>query len=1048
MPEFDKLSSYANEAALEQETAFILSEFKKVVAGGQEMVDLLLAAQKKLTFGNIPTKQLADGIEQLNQKTAVYGKQVAYVAGESKKLADNTVILKKATEEETASLEKNIETRRRLQNSMQSYIKSQKDDAELLKAGTITRDEYNKRIVEGQVKIEQYKNRITELDKTIKSQTGTEKQRYDEQLKSLTKIEKLQKAVYESERNSLGRAQALILLYTAEKKKLNLATEDGARLNENYNKAIQKANAFILANADAETVRTKTVGKYGEAIMSAGSKLLSSLRLVANIIPGLGLGGLIGLLVEPIIMATKSLLGFGEVSEQVRLKQEAISRAYKNAADSAGDEIAKLTVLKAVLDSEVATRNQKKTALEELKKINVDYFGQLDLENGKVKGLDLAYDGYIQKLLRSITAKASIEQITEVIKEQAEAIGELNKKGFGAGSKTADNLTDWDILYARQKFNLTFGADKGQSVLIDQNQRALIAKLLNSESTIRELTSRIKESIADAFEPDKKVTKEKTPEVVKESTKETFNAAFEEMKRQIQRQIGLLDEQVNNEKISYAERKQALQDFADWSNALINLEADKEKKSLQEKLTVLNTNVKKVKGTERNNILAEIKDTNQRIKDVENKAAFERLKVQDAFGKRLQDLIDKQHQEKLKRQREAIQKINDYAQAEREAAKSALDVQYSQDVQALNERLAAGEISQKEYNEKRARLDFAYHEASLKAEIAYAKKLLAIQAITGKDVSKQLAALAMLEMQLSDLVTKKVIDNESKKKKAIIEAFDKLKEISSQVFSLIDSIIDANTITQKNALREQQDEAEKKAEREIEIVNAQAEQGIITQEEASRKIQVIEARKQAQKEQFERRNRDIELQKAKFEKAKTIFSISLELARALASLDFLKAAFAAAQLAIAIATPLPRYAKGKKKGEGKSSLSMVNEIRDEVIRRKDGSVEMPKGRNVYTWIDKDDEVFSSKAAFLQQMQGSAMVDVAIKSSKGISENTYASLMIKGLERTAQLEAENNQLLQQIADKPVQIMNGNGEMVEGMLAWASRKVKYNDWLTNW
>jgi len=78
----------------------------------------------------------------------------------------------------------------------------------------------------------------------------------------LNKEIKLQAQLDASERNSLQRAQLLINKYTLEKKKLNLATEEGRRLNESYNKAIEKANNFILKNADAETLRTKNIGNY------------------------------------------------------------------------------------------------------------------------------------------------------------------------------------------------------------------------------------------------------------------------------------------------------------------------------------------------------------------------------------------------------------------------------------------------------------------------------------------------------------------------------------------------------------------------------------------------------------------------------------------------------------------------------------------------------------------------------------------------------------------------------------------------------------------
>ena len=85
------------------------------------------------------------------------------------------------------------------------------------------------------------------------------------ELAALNREQKLAASLNETERNSLGRAKALILQYTNEKNKLNLSTAEGIRLNESYNKAIQKTNDFILKNADAETQRTKNIGNYSKS---------------------------------------------------------------------------------------------------------------------------------------------------------------------------------------------------------------------------------------------------------------------------------------------------------------------------------------------------------------------------------------------------------------------------------------------------------------------------------------------------------------------------------------------------------------------------------------------------------------------------------------------------------------------------------------------------------------------------------------------------------------------------------------------------------------
>jgi len=113
--------------------------------------------------------------------------------------------------QENLSLNENIILRERLKNSIAKLTQEQKDNLRLFKEGVLTQEQYSKTIATNGVRIEQYKNKVSDLDKTIKQQTAT--------VRALTKEEKLELAVTESQRNSLGRAQALILLYTNQKKK-------------------------------------------------------------------------------------------------------------------------------------------------------------------------------------------------------------------------------------------------------------------------------------------------------------------------------------------------------------------------------------------------------------------------------------------------------------------------------------------------------------------------------------------------------------------------------------------------------------------------------------------------------------------------------------------------------------------------------------------------------------------------------------------------------------------------------------------------------------
>lgn len=243
--------------------------------------------------------------------------------------------------------------------------------------------------------------------------------------------------------------------------------------------------------------------KAGTGVNALGGVAQNAARQIGGLTTSLISGGLftaLTLVGVALFEVGKRMFGATEQSKKLAEEQANIAKSFKEAADSVGEEISKVTLLTSVLQSENTTRLQKAEALKQLKKINYDYFGQLDIENEKVKGLEVVYDAYVTKLLRSITAKANVDLLTEALKKQAEVVAVINQnqaKGFE--KFTANNLTQFQILKAIGDFNLDFGAKGGDKTFLDLDKLQLIADLLNAQEKVKAITQNIRGTVQDVF---------------------------------------------------------------------------------------------------------------------------------------------------------------------------------------------------------------------------------------------------------------------------------------------------------------------------------------------------------------------------------------------------------------------------------------------------------------------------------------------------------------------------------------------------------------------
>jgi hypothetical protein len=178
----------------------------------------------------------------------------------------------------------------------------------------------------------------------------------------------------------------------------------------------------------------------------------------------------------------------------------------------------------------------------------------------------------------------------------------------------------------------------------------------------------------------------------------------------------------------------------------------------------------------------------------------------------------------------------------------------------------------------------------------------------GLNVKDQLAKLASLQAQLGQIA----VDASIKK---IDQLKAKYKELTDVVVNAFQSIVDGAYDKQKNAIADQITALDAQKQKDEDVVN----NSIDTAQNKANKIAIIEARAAAQTQALQARERQIDEQKARFDRAIAIAKIIQNVAQAvtkdLAGNKFLipfDIAIGAAQIAAIIATPIPHFATGTK----------------------------------------------------------------------------------------------------------------------------------------
>lgn len=299
------------------------------------------------------------------------------------------------------------------------------------------------------------------------------------------------------------------------------------------------------------------------------------------------------------------------------------------------------------------------------------------------------------------------------------------------------------------------------------------------------------------------------------------------------------------------------------------------------------------------------------LRDLENENAKQSAEIAKQTG-------DQQKAEREKAINDSI-KLEEEAFANRIAL---LETQRDTELLAISDAVASGQMSQEDAAKKRLKIQQGFQAESLESELTYYEKLADVMKGFGIDTVEIEKKIAAARLAISATGNS---EKEFEAEKARIGKLKELyKDLANEVGETFKSIITGAFERQKNAIQEQIDLVELRKAKDIEA----AQVAIGTEEEKAARVALINARAQTQKEALERRQRQIDVQRARFEKAFNIAKVIADTASAIvnqlkltplpagAPLAAAIGAIGAIQLARIIATPIPKYAEGTDDHQG------------------------------------------------------------------------------------------------------------------------------------
>lgn len=241
--------------------------------------------------------------------------------------------------------------------------------------------------------------------------------------KSLTDLEKdfkeLQRVIADANAKGINIDPKNVLREVAKNlndiKKTNVGSEL-AKIKPGANQAAQAMTDLSRIAQDApfgfiaiQNNITPLIESYGRLKAATGSTATALRAMVGSLAGPAGIGLAIGAITAAMVIYEKVTRGSAQATKET-------NNELKGIVTSISQEAARVAVLVNAIQAENLSRQQRLQAIEELKKINPNYFGQLKDEKDLIDNISGAYAAYTQGLVKAAQSKvfqAKLEKLFE-----------------------------------------------------------------------------------------------------------------------------------------------------------------------------------------------------------------------------------------------------------------------------------------------------------------------------------------------------------------------------------------------------------------------------------------------------------------------------------------------------------------------------------------------------------------------------------------------------------------------------------------------------------
>jgi hypothetical protein len=674
----------------------------------------------------------------------------------------------------------------------------------------------------------------------------------------------------------------------------------------------------------------RNVGNYASSIGGVFTKLYGYIRTAANILPGLGISGVILLGFEGLSLLAEKLGLFSAKVSDTAANLKNFNEIMGNASKEYGEQSTKLDILyKAATNVNNSTQNRIDAA-RELQQEFPKTFGNLTKEAILNGDAARAYDITTEAIISNAKARAAANKISELAGKLFEA-DVLNQK-----IEIANN--NQRVKLEQEAYDRTVDAFK-----FEQKRRGLSTQLTQEQLTnIKKVSDA--SIVSGIYEKN-----------VAAQTAKDKNAI---LKKSLEDQIALIKK------------------VAGGDNVIAT--------------TFGNGDGGKAENDAAKKAAADAKKRAEELLKIARDSAVELRELQNEYEKQIEDARKRGEKAEIDRLKKELKDKED-ALADSNNQRLLLNSQYEDEaLNLLTSRYKDGLITAKEFEDGRQIIEQEAALESIDSAIKLSEDLIAIQKSYGENTQAEEDKLAKLKLSRSKLVRDGIIADLKTEAEARKQLKDLTKQVAEEAAQFVITLVDAGFENRKNKIQEQINLVDDQSKAEIDAVN----RSLISNTDKAAKVQLIEAQASAQKTQLQREQKRVDQEKAKFDKAVSLARIVQSTAEAeIAALSYLSnpltaplypgiaaliAALGAIQLATVLATPIPAYEKGTTNAKGGTSL--VGEKGAEYVITPQGAtfltpnkptlMDIPKGSTVIPHLQ------TARMMDVQKYAGGQAVDMS------------------------------------------------------------------------